>query len=171
MNIKTYSSKSNAKRAALAANGDISHMQLMGEEGKWYYGEVTTRAKLAKEKSAKAAPKAKVEEVHPDVARLNAQLDASKARLQKKSDKPKPAPAPKAPRAKKEGTYAQMQANRNTTSTVENPVRAMWDLCDAMTGSKRKDVIAAAVEQGINYYTARTQYQLWLTAWRNSQSN
>mgnify|MGYP006195775053 CR=1 FL=1 len=28
--------------------------------------------------------------------------------------------------------------------------------------------LEAAVAQGISYYTARTQYQLWLTAFRNS---
>lgn len=166
MNIKTYSSKSNAKRAAIAAHGSIDNLELLGAEGAWYYGEVKAKAS-----PAKGGQKAKTTEVHPDVARLNAQLDASKARLQKTTPKAKPTPAPKAPRAKKEGTYAQMQANRATTSSVENPVRAMWDLCDSMTGSKRKDVIAAAVEAGINYYTARTQYQLWLTAWRNSQQS
>lgn len=168
MNIKTYASKSNAKRAAIKANGTIDHMELMGKEGAWYYGEVKQKRAKA-DKPAKAAPAP--EEVHPDVARLNKQLDDAKARMQKPNPKAKPAPVAKAPRAKKEGTYAQMQANRNTTSSVENPVRAMWDLCDSMTGSKRKDVIAAAVEAGINYYTARTQYQLWLTAWRNSQPN
>jgi len=53
-------------------------------------------------------------------------------------------------------------------SKVENPTRLMWDLCDSMKGKRRKDVIAKAIEQGISYYTARTQYQSWLTAFRNS---
>jgi hypothetical protein len=78
--------------------------------------------------------------------------------------------APAAPKAVKSGTYAEMQANRFHESKVENPVRAMWDLCDAMVENRRKDVIAAAVLKGISYYTARTQYQLWLTAYRNSNS-
>lgn len=46
-------------------------------------------------------------------------------------------------------------------STVTKPCRLVWDLADAMAGARRKDVIAAAVEKGVAYYTARTQYQLW----------
>lgn len=96
----------------------------------------------------------------------------------KKKAAAKKAPAKKAPaaeapkptrRAKAEGTYAELAANRFTASKVENPVRVMWDLCDAMVENRRKDVIAAAVAKGISYYTARTQYQLWLTAYRNSK--
>ena len=96
---------------------------------------------------------------------------AEKAPAKKAAAKKAPvADAPKPTRrAKAEGTYAELAKNRFTESKVEHPVRAMWDLCDAMVENRRKDVIAAAVAKGISYYTARTQYQLWLTAYRNSK--
>jgi hypothetical protein len=95
---------------------------------------------------------------------------AKAAPAKKASAKAKPAPkAAPAPKAKKVGTYAEMQSNRFTESKVEHPVRTMWDLCDSMVNAKRKDVIAAAVAKGISFYTARTQYQLWLAAYRNSK--
>lgn len=97
----------------------------------------------------------------------------AKAAPKKAAAKPapaaKPAKAPKAPKANGTPTYAQLAETRFTESKVENPVRAMWDLCDNNVNMRRKDVIALAVEQGISYYTARTQYQLWLTAYRNSK--
>lgn len=46
-------------------------------------------------------------------------------------------------------------------STVEKPVLLVWNLCDAMTGARRKEVVAAAVAKGVAFYTASTQYQLW----------
>ena len=61
----------------------------------------------------------------------------------------------KAPKVKAE---AKVIENR---SIVEKPCRLVWDLADAMTGARRKDVIAAAEAKGVAFYTARTQYQLW----------
>lgn len=46
-------------------------------------------------------------------------------------------------------------------SKVDGPVGAMWALCNRMNGARRKDVIAAAIKQGIATFTARTQYQCW----------
>ena len=60
----------------------------------------------------------------------------------------------KAPKAKAEKVI-------ENNSTVTIPCQLVWDLADAMAGARRKDVIAAAVEKGVAYYTARTQYQLW----------
>jgi len=53
-------------------------------------------------------------------------------------------------------------------SVVESPCWLVWDTADNMPGARRKDVIAACVAKGVAYYTARTQYQLWLTAHRNA---
>lgn len=47
-------------------------------------------------------------------------------------------------------------------SSVDKPCRLVWDLADAMNGARRKDVIAAAEAKGVAFYTARTQYQLWV---------
>ena len=116
MNVKTYSSKSNAARAAKATNGGtLDGLELHGVEGAWHYV--------------------------------------------------KPAPAPKAPKAAGGVTYKALSANTGK-SAVEKPVLAMLNLCEQMSGQPRKDVIAAAVELGISYYTARTQYQVWYKAGR-----
>ena len=51
-------------------------------------------------------------------------------------------------------------------STIESPCFIVWDTADKMSkqGARRKDVIAACVEKGVAFYTARTQYQLWLSS-------
>lgn len=54
------------------------------------------------------------------------------------------------------------------SSTCENPTRLVWVIADEMKGARRKDVIAACVDKGVAYNTARTQYQLWFTATKNS---
>lgn len=51
-------------------------------------------------------------------------------------------------------------------STVKSPCRTVWDICEQMKGSRRKDVLEACVKAGVAFYTARTQYQQWLTASR-----
>lgn len=54
-------------------------------------------------------------------------------------------------------------------SDIESPCKLVWDMADEMKGQRRKDIIAACVEKGVAYNTARTQYQLWFTATKNSQ--
>ena len=51
-------------------------------------------------------------------------------------------------------------------STIESPCYIVWDTADKMSkqNARRKDVIAACVAKGVAFYTARTQYQLWLSA-------
>lgn len=51
-------------------------------------------------------------------------------------------------------------------STTSKPCSLVWEICEQMKGAKRKEVLAACVEQGVAYYTARTQYQQWLVASR-----
>lgn len=52
-------------------------------------------------------------------------------------------------------------------SVVGSPCQLVWQVAEAMEGSKRKDIIAACVEKGIAYYTARTQYQRYREAVRD----
>ena len=47
-------------------------------------------------------------------------------------------------------------------STIERPCKAVWAIAENMKGQKRGVVLAACVDAGIAYYTARTQYQAWL---------
>ena len=56
-------------------------------------------------------------------------------------------------------------------STAEAPVAAVGELCDTVVAgaapedrAKRSEVVALAQEEGIAYYTARTQFQAWFTA-------
>jgi hypothetical protein len=42
-----------------------------------------------------------------------------------------------------------------------NTVAKVWMICNALANKARKDVIVACVEVGINFNTARTQYQQW----------
>ena len=51
--------------------------------------------------------------------------------------------------------------NAVKTSAVKNPVKTVWDIADKMWGERRKDIIAACVNAGIAYNTARTQYQAY----------
>lgn len=57
---------------------------------------------------------------------------------------------------------------KTRSSSVDNPCLVVFETADAMPGAKRKDVIAACVEKGVAFYTARTQYQHWFVATRNS---
>lgn len=61
------------------------------------------------------------------------------------------------------------------SSTLESPVKACWAIFDelkaANPGLKRKDAIQAAEARGIAYGTARTQYQSWFAANRESEAN
>ena len=67
-------------------------------------------------------------------------------------------PAAKAkaePKAKKQPTPV------THVSEVVRPCQLVWDIAEGMPGAKRGEVIAACVEAGIAFYTARTQYQQW----------
>lgn len=65
--------------------------------------------------------------------------------------------------------------NKIHKSQVESPTKRVWHIADEMTtanpGTTRKQVIEECTRQGIAYYTARTQYQQWLTSQRESKIN
>lgn len=52
-------------------------------------------------------------------------------------------------------------------SEVDHPCKRVWGIaCDMKKANpdvKRGEVLAECVRQGVAYYTARTQYQQWLT--------
>lgn len=94
---------------------------------------------------------------------------STKSSKSAKSAPAKKAPAKKAAKPSKKASAQKLAEAKGSdgrihASQVENPVRAMLDLCDKMKGERRKDVLAAAEKKGIAFYTARTQYQVWLTA-------
>lgn len=49
-------------------------------------------------------------------------------------------------------------------SSVEGAVNVSHEIFNSMPEARRKDAIAAAVEAGVTFYTARTQYQKWFKA-------
>lgn len=62
-----------------------------------------------------------------------------------------------------------MTTKAKNASTGKSPCLRVWEIAEQMKGKTRKEVIAACVAAGITYYTARTQYQHYITALRNSQ--
>jgi hypothetical protein len=84
-----------------------------------------------------------------------------------KADKAKPAAKAKGVKANAAPVTTLATMREQTAgylSSIESPCVVVFDLADKMKGARRRDVIAAAVEAGVNYYTARTQYQIWYTA-------
>ena len=61
------------------------------------------------------------------------------------------APKPEAPKSR-------------ARSEVTSPVRVAWETFDARRGDSRKELIAAAIAQGVNPSTAATQYSKWKKA-------
>lgn len=121
--MKTYSSKSNAKRAAKSQGLDLETINIVEQAaGQWAIEEAKVEAPQKKE-----AP----------VAYVDGPITAHKG---------------------------------GSKSTVERPCHLVWELAESMPGARRKDVIAAAVEKGVAFYTARTQYQQWLTVKRSSET-
>ena len=65
---------------------------------------------------------------------------------------------------------------KRRASEIESPVAAVWEIAERMyrdaqasdTKLRRKEVIAACEKAGIAFYTARTQYQRWYSAAKNS---
>lgn len=59
-------------------------------------------------------------------------------------------------------TYKDLETKHAAHSRVPNPFKVVWGFLDANgKGMKRKDAILALLNKGVNYSTARTQYQLW----------
>lgn len=59
-------------------------------------------------------------------------------------------------------------------STIENPCKTVWGIAIDMKAAnplvKRGAVLAECVRQGIAYYTARTQYQAWLSICKEEEA-
>lgn len=67
-----------------------------------------------------------------------------------------------------EGEALEAKPEIKRKSDIALPTKAVWRIADEMFAAdpqvRRKDVIAECVRRGIAFYTARTQYQQWLTA-------
>lgn len=57
--------------------------------------------------------------------------------------------------------WAEAKAPAVKASSASRPCKRVWDIADAMKGSRRCDVIRACEAEGIATNTAKTQYQQW----------
>lgn len=60
--------------------------------------------------------------------------------------------------------YKVLARQSGPKSTIEKPVDFVHSFLDENPTMKRKEAIAALVGMGVNYSTARTQYQKWFSA-------
>lgn len=99
---------------------------------------------------------------------LKATVDSTKGKKAAKKAK-----EPKAPK-----TNA-APADRRQSSDIESPVKRVWAIADKflkevggdLSKMVRKVVLKACDDEGIAFYTARTQYQRWFTAQKESAAN
>lgn len=91
-------------------------------------------------------------------AQIAQDADDIAAALAKDEGAAEPAVAPKEAKAKPEVLHE---------SSIVRPCKRVFAIADEMLethpGAKRKDVLERCVAEGIAYYTARTQYQQWLS--------
>ena len=145
--MKTYSTKANAKRAAKNQGLDLNVTSIYEQDGVWLIGA----ADLFDEAQADAEYEA-LQARQKEMA--EAAIAASQAWLEKY--------IPYNPQMLLTYTTAKAaEAQPKTKSEIKNPVKAVWEIADKMWGARRKDIIAACVEAGIAYNTARTQYQAY----------
>lgn len=144
--MKLYSVKSSAVRAAKAAG--LTQYEIIEQDGQFGFRPV--KAKKAKRNVPNESEALEQYERELDEAQNPETVETpAKAKAKKPAAKSKRAPAKKAA-----PTVA-------SASTIESPVRRVWEIADSMPDAKRKDVVDACIAQGINFFTARTQYQKW----------
>ena len=136
---QTYSTRSTASRGAKRALGHNNFAVLADENGRWYWEEVTEGDEVVAEAIADTAPvEIEVEETEEQFA-------------------PYPEPAPVDEKARV--TYKDLYNNEK--STLKKPVQVVHDFLDLNPDLGRKESIVRLVAMGVNYSTARTQYQRW----------
>jgi hypothetical protein len=65
----------------------------------------------------------------------------------------------------KAATYKMLRATKAGRPSKQSEVCAfVWDFLDEFEGTRKQAVHALTTKHGVNYWTARTQYQLW-TGW------
>ena len=171
---KTYSSKSNALRAYLAANPDCG---MDREELSLYLvnnhmGAGTNRWVVVLDHDGQASDDDVVsgDEVDPaqcdecghELASPGSDCHNAECTANPEYEPELETDVPIAPLRDIKGTGAYKDVPLRRRTIEAGAVSWAWSVFDAMpAGSKRKAAIAEAVRQGIAFYTARTQYQKW----------
>lgn len=155
--MRLYASKSSAIRAAKKAGLSTGEYEIIKKAGK--FGFRAIKADEVEEQVAEEAAPEKVDETSVEPTKEEATSKKKKQSTKKEA-------------TSKEEQSTKKEVVRLRKSTIESPSKRVWEIADQMKAAnpnvRRKDVIAACVEQGIAYYTARTQYQLWFKASRAS---
>lgn len=155
--MRLYASKSSAIRAAKKAGLSTGEYEIIKKAGK--FGFRAIKADEVEEQVAEEAAPEKVDETSVEPTKEEATSKKKKQSTKKEA-------------TSKEEQSTKKEVVRLRKSIIESPSKRVWEIAEQMKAAnpnvRRKDVIAACVEQGIAYYTARTQYQLWFKASRAS---
>lgn len=156
--MRLYTSRSSAVRAAKKAGLSSNEYEIIEEAGKFGFRAIEADEVEEQVVEEEAAP----EEVDVTPVELTEEAASEEAASEEVAE------APVEPAKKKTSKID----DRLRMSTIEAPSKRVWEIAEQMKAEnpnvRRKDVIAACVEQGIAFYTARTQYQLWFKASRAS---
>lgn len=155
MDIKFYSTKANAKRAAKANGLNLDELQLIEENGQYAYVNAV---------SYESAANSTETQVTLPTETLPQDEIIDLAAQQKLADKVANNAILENPETVV-GTNAILHQ-----STINRPCKQVFWVADEMKAANpkvtRSEVINECVKRGIAYYTARTQYQQWFAVQR-----
>lgn len=163
---KVYQLRKSAIRAAREdgyKDGEFTVKESVREDGWYYLPKSNSNRDIASEATAevtkeeatdKIVPPPPVEEPAPEV----------KLEIVHKSEEPPKTAAEKTVEEKKKSTRL-VFVDKPNKSTVASPTKMAREIAEAMWQKNhnvtRREVMNECVRQGIAFYTARTQYQLW----------
>ena len=143
-NVKTYTNRSNAKRAIKANSSNGYALAVANEFMTPIAGgflvdlnAVSEYERTARENFAKQ---------EQERAEANTRAKVAKTAKAAKAEKP---------------VKIKVQGDVLRESSVLRPCKQVFHIADSMQGASRKEVIEACVNAGIAFNTARTQYQNW----------
>jgi hypothetical protein len=197
---KLKASAARAARQAGMVDGQFEIYESKGKEGKkeitlyhWRPTEAHTTVKTQMEEHKvvleKKYPESKKKEVIEEPVKKLLIVDETageKVPEEYKLPEPTPLPPEKTTIASKTSGQPQRvtkevaakekpEDGRIHKSRVQSPTKLVWHIADEMTAADsavtRRQVIEECTRRGIAFYTARTQYQQWLTACRESEAN
>ncbi len=167
----TYKSKATAKRGFERQFPGIDPAPYISEVdiGKWgfYPDQVDTTGEAAAELAEQDMP--------TDLAAPEHQVDAPALVEEGTPHEGHPIPAPPVTSSALEATIADAPSEESAPaaeapaevrrkSLDKGAVKHCWEFFNAHPDLKRKEAVAAMVDKGVAFYTARTQYQRWFAA-------
>lgn len=157
--MKAYTTKSNARRAAKSAG--LEQFEIIEVEGGFSFQAVAQEENAPAIETPAEMDQTTFEEVQ-ESGDLEERLDAALAVADQEEKK---APTRKI-EVTNESTAESLIGPSRLVLPAKRPCKLVWHIADEMKASnpevKRKEVLAECVKRGVAFYTARTQYQLWL---------